>query len=76
MNIFCYFQNHFCLIVTASSKFAYAPGTTYRYKYEGETITSMLGASEDHSTIGINAFVDIEVISKCEMVMQVRFRLW
>ncbi|KAL4235628.1 hypothetical protein ACF0H5_004023 [Mactra antiquata] len=58
-------------ICTAGTKFNYNVGTTYRYKYEEETITSMHGASEDHSTIGINALVDVEIISKCEMIMQV-----
>ncbi|XP_053394173.1 apolipophorins-like [Mercenaria mercenaria] len=56
---------------TGSTKFGYAPGSTYQYKYEGETRTSMLGASEDHSAIWINALVDIEVISKCEFILQV-----
>ncbi|XP_060596717.1 uncharacterized protein LOC132750705 [Ruditapes philippinarum] len=56
---------------TGSTKFGYAPGTTYQYKYEAETRTSVLGASEDHSAIWINALVDIEVVSKCEFILQV-----
>ena len=59
--------------VTASSKFNYAPDTTYEFKYEVETKTQMLGASEDHSTIGISATVDIEIHSKCEFILQVSF---
>ena len=54
-----------------SNKFSYAPGTTYEFKYEVETKTQMLGGSEDHSTIGISATANIEIHSKCELILQV-----
>ena len=59
----------FCF--SESSKFSYESGTTYEFKYNVETKTQMLGASDDHSTIGISATADIEVHSKCEFVLQV-----
>ena len=46
-------------------------GSTYLYDYEAKTETSMLGSSQDKTTIGMNALVEIEVQSKCELVLKV-----
>ncbi|WAR23117.1 APLP-like protein [Mya arenaria] len=56
---------------SGSSKFKYTPGKTYQYKYEAETRTSLVGVSTDHHTIGLTTIVDIEVQSKCELILKV-----
>nr|AGM37974.1 apolipophorin [Sinohyriopsis cumingii] len=57
---------------TGRSNFQYSPGSTYTYSYEVETKTAILGATEDQSTIKIRATANIEVLSKCEMLLQLR----
>ena len=49
----------------------YAPGKTYQFRYSAETVTALQGAAEELSGLHITSFVDIEVISKCEMVLNV-----
>ncbi|CAH1772638.1 unnamed protein product [Owenia fusiformis] len=53
-----------------SVKFRYQPGTTYSYRYEADTVTSVQGASEEHSSLHIRATANIEVIEPCEMVLK------
>ncbi|XP_067677414.1 uncharacterized protein [Haliotis asinina] len=55
-----------------TSKFKYVPGTTYEYVYNVQTQTSMTGTSSDQASLGIQANADIEVLSKCEMVLRLQ----
>ncbi|CAH1773813.1 unnamed protein product [Owenia fusiformis] len=52
---------------TESNKFNYLPGRTYRFQYEGETVTTT--QSNEHSSLHFRATADIEAISKCEMAL-------
>ncbi|XP_071088621.1 uncharacterized protein [Haliotis cracherodii] len=55
-----------------TTKFNYVPGQTYEFEYNVQTHTSMEGASSDQATLGIRATADIEVLSKCDMVLRLR----
>ncbi|KAL3868012.1 hypothetical protein ACJMK2_040851 [Sinanodonta woodiana] len=57
---------------TDRSNFKYSPGSTYTYSYDVETKTAIMGATEDQSIIKIRATANIEVLSKCEMLLQLR----
>ncbi|XP_067677415.1 uncharacterized protein [Haliotis asinina] len=59
-------------ICTEKSTFKYVPGTTYAFEYTVQTQTSMTGTSSDHASLGIQATADIEVLSKCEMVLRLQ----
>ena len=61
-----------CLsLVPDTTKFSYEPGKTYEYAYESDLKTWVNGASEDHSSLHIRATAQIEVLSRCEMVLKV-----
>jgi hypothetical protein len=54
------------------TKFLLAPGTTYLYDYEGETVTKVEGASEEISGLHVRTTAKINVISPCEMQLELR----
>lgn len=54
-----------------TNKFDYQPGTVYEFSYDAKTTTKMNGASEDSAIINMNANVEIEPITKCDLVMRV-----
>lgn len=58
--------------VLDSNKFQFRTGKTYQYAYESEIKTLIQGASEDHASLHMTADVDLEIISKCELSMNVR----
>ena len=53
-------------------------GQKYSYEYEADTVTSLLGASEEHSSLHIRAMADFSVISPCEfmLVVGVNIIIW
>lgn len=53
-----------------ASNFAYKQDTTYEYRYEVETRTTMTGAAEDTATIKISATALVEVLGSCEMALR------
>ena len=55
-----------------SSKFGYQPGTTYEYDYDVDTTTLIQGASEGMSGLKMTAKVQVEVLSKCDLVLKVK----
>jgi hypothetical protein len=55
-----------------TSKFDYNVGTIYTYEYAGETTTKISGTSEDESRLHINAKAELEVVSKCEMILRLK----
>ena len=54
-----------------SSKFAYETGSTYRYSYEADTVTSLAGVAEEHSALHLRTTADVHVLSPCELVLTV-----
>ena len=62
-----------CATATCSEsiKFGYSVGSTYRFTYEADTVTSLQGASEEHSSLHVRAAADIHVLSPCEHVLTV-----
>ena len=55
-----------------SNKFGYQPGTTYEYDYDVDTTTLIQGASEGMSGLKMTAKVQVEVLSKCDLVLKVK----
>ena len=43
----------------------------YRYTYQAETQTTMMGAAEDMTKLNISATVLIDVLDMCEMSLKV-----
>ncbi|KAK3093078.1 hypothetical protein FSP39_010780 [Pinctada imbricata] len=54
-----------------TNKFGYQPGTTYEFDYDVDTATLLQGASEGLSGMKMSAKVKLEVLSKCDLVLQV-----
>ncbi|XP_056021701.1 uncharacterized protein LOC130054813 [Ostrea edulis] len=57
---------------TDSTKFGYQPGTTYEYDYDVDTTTLIQGASEGKSGMKMTTKVQVEVLSKCDLVLKVK----
>ncbi|XP_061171948.1 uncharacterized protein LOC133181472, partial [Saccostrea echinata] len=57
---------------TDSTKFGYQPGTTYEYDYDVDTATLIQGAFEGISGMKMTAKVQVEVLSKCDLVLKVK----
>lgn len=57
---------------TDKSKFQYTPGYIYEFTYEGQTRTGIQGASEDTAALKITTTAEVEVISKCDLVLRLR----
>ena len=55
----------------SSQENAYEVGSTYEFKYESESITSMKGTSDQESKILVKADVLIEVWDTCDLRMKV-----
>ncbi|XP_074643894.1 uncharacterized protein LOC141900764 [Tubulanus polymorphus] len=55
---------------TDSTKFNYIQGTTYTYRYQGEVITKVKGASDEHSGMFMGATTQIEVLDKCDFALK------
>ncbi|XP_062611984.1 uncharacterized protein LOC134273790, partial [Saccostrea cucullata] len=55
-----------------STKFGYQPGTTYEYDYDVDTATLIEGAFEGKSGMKMTAKVQVEVLSKCDLVLKVK----
>ncbi|CAH1244201.1 CTD-3088G3.8 [Branchiostoma lanceolatum] len=55
---------------TESNVLDYRIGRTYRYKYDAKTTTQLVGSSDETSGLEIAATVDLEVLSKCELVLR------
>ncbi|KAH9496816.1 hypothetical protein Btru_010355 [Bulinus truncatus] len=55
---------------TGSNKFNYVVGQTYVYNYEVSTSINMQGASENVAKLDVTAKATIQVLSKCEMVLE------
>jgi len=56
----------------AGNKFGYAAGSSYSYLYEADTVTSLQGAAEEHSSLHIRAIADVTVLSPCELALTLR----
>ncbi len=54
-----------------TQKFAFAPGTTYEYRYESDVTTSIPGATEESSALHVTATARVETLSNCEMALVV-----
>lgn len=59
------------IVISDNSKFDYQPGSVYEFSYNAKTTTRMNGASEDSASINMNAKVEIEPLTKCDLVMRV-----
>ena len=59
-------------MLSDTNKFDYQPGTVYQFSYDAKTTTRMNGASEDSAHINMKANVEIEPITKCNLIMRVR----
>lgn len=57
---------------TESSKFQYSVGQKYSFAYEADTVTSLQGASEEHSSLHIRANAHFSVLSPCEFMLVLR----
>ncbi|XP_056009974.1 uncharacterized protein LOC125679922 [Ostrea edulis] len=57
---------------TDSTKFGYEAGTTYDYDYDVDTTTLIQGASEGKSGMKMTTKVQVEVLSKCDLVLKVK----
>ena len=53
-----------------NTKFIYEPGKTYDYQYESDMKTWVNGATDEHSSLHMRATVQLEVLSRCEMVLK------
>ena len=56
---------------TESAKFSYEVGQTYSFVYEADTVTSLQGATEEHSSLHVRSAADIHVLSPCEFALTV-----
>merc|ERR1712136_377730 len=54
------------------TKFKYEPGKTYAYDYEGETLTTIVGASEEISGLHVRTTARIRLITPCEFELELR----
>lgn len=52
-------------------KFRYTPGTTYVYRYEASTLTTLQGAIDEGSGLHVEATAEIQVLTPCDMVLRV-----
>ena len=64
-------ENLLSLFYKGTNKFGYQPGTTYEFDYDVDTTTLLQGASEGLSGMKMSAKVKLEVLSKCDLVLQV-----
>jgi len=55
---------------TDTTKFNYVQGTTYTYRYQGDVITKVKGASDEHSGMHMTATAEIEVLDKCDFALK------
>ena len=58
-------------VVVGKNKFSYRVGTIYEYTYETETKTGIQGATEEQGGLKVTATAEIEVLSKCELLLTV-----
>ena len=59
------------LSVNQDTKFSFEAGQTYEYRYEADVQTMMGGASEEQSSLHMRSTVQLEVLSRCELVLKV-----
>ena len=57
--------------ILGKNKFSYRVGTIYEYTYETETKTGIQGATEEQGGLKVTATAEIEVLSKCELLLTV-----
>ena len=55
----------------AAGKFAYSVGSMYKFMYEADTVTSLQGAAEEHSSLHVRAEAQVHVVSRCEFALTV-----
>ncbi|XP_076066635.1 uncharacterized protein LOC143040001 [Oratosquilla oratoria] len=55
-----------------TDKFSYETGKSYLYDYTVDTVTSLLGTSEESSRVQIKSKVEIEVSSPCEHILRLK----
>lgn len=67
-------RSDFCAkACTPSTKWLYRPGTTYEYRYETQSETSMQGTSDSKAAVHIAADVLVQVLENgCEMALKLR----
>eukprot|EP00106_Octopus_bimaculoides_P022203 XP_014789645.1 PREDICTED: uncharacterized protein LOC106883230 [Octopus bimaculoides] len=56
---------------TGSNKFGYKSGIVYQYEYAGTASIQIKKAFSDQPTISMRTKVEIEPVSKCEMIMRI-----
>lgn len=66
-----YVCNRVLLLSPENSKFIYEPGKTYDYQYESDLKTWMKEGTEEQSSLHMRATAQVEVLSRCEMVLKV-----
>ena len=54
-----------------STKFAFDVGSAYKYGYETDVVTSLAGASEEHSALHVRTTVHLHAVSPCEFAITV-----
>lgn len=55
---------------------SYQRGVRYTYRYVSTITTSLQGSSAGRNGLALDCVVDIEVVSKCHLMMQVSLKLW
>lgn len=68
------YLNEYVFSLSENSKFIYEPGKTYDYQYESDLKTWVNGGTEEHSSLHMRATVQMEVLSRCEMVLKVLYK--
>ena len=56
-----------------TSDLSYQRGVRYTYRYSTTITTTLHGSSAGRNGLALDCVVDIDVVSKCHLVMQVSF---
>ncbi|XP_014673849.1 PREDICTED: uncharacterized protein LOC106814086 [Priapulus caudatus] len=59
-------------VIPDEPNFRYAPGTTYVYRYEASTLTTLQGAIDEGSGLHIEATAEFQVLTPCDMVVKLK----
>ncbi len=57
----------------STSDLSYQKGVRYTYRYTTTVTTALHGSNAGRNGLALDCVVDIEVVSKCHLVMQVSF---
>lgn len=73
LNFFTSYDCYFMPTGFSTSDLSYQRGVRYTYRYSTTITTTLHGSNAGRNGLALDCVVDIDVVSKCHLMMQVSF---